>query len=267
MAIKCISQDDQDLICKKYLQEKHYSISDLSRDYNVSRPTIRKILRNKGITTKSRSMSCRTKELNDNAFSTVNEFSAYWIGFILADGNVRRNKLTVHLSNVDVIHLKKLKSFLKSSHKITINEDNEDCTYSVTSKKLLKDLSRFGIIPNKTYTDLKSLNEELTPFMSHFIRGYFDGDGTLHINMNGTPNNTYFGIYSNSKTFLLNIKEFIENELDLKLGLYPSRDLYVIRKNGGQYVTKIMEYLYKGSLEEIRLDRKYNKYKTGLLGE
>ena len=48
------------------------------------------------------------------------------------------------------------------------------------SKKMAEDLSKYGIIPNKTYTQNKLPNIPLE-YMCHYIRGYFDGDGGISL--------------------------------------------------------------------------------------
>ena len=55
----------------------------------------------------------------------------------------------------------------------------------ITSKKLAEDLTKYGCHANKTY-DLTFPNKEIfvnKDLIRHFIRGYFDGDGSVFISM------------------------------------------------------------------------------------
>ena len=75
----------------------------------------------------------------------------------------------------------------------------------INSSKMANDLSQYGIIPNKSHLDsifLPNLENEL---ISHFIRGYFDGDGIA-------KSNGYLG-FCGSKTIIQQINTFIVNTL------------------------------------------------------
>lgn len=53
----------------------------------------------------------------------------------------------------------------------------------ITSKKLAEDLTKYGCHSNKTY-DLTFPNKKIfanEDLIRHFIRGYFDGDGSVFI--------------------------------------------------------------------------------------
>ena len=95
--------------------------------------------------------------------------------------------------------------------------------------------------------------------MPHFIRGYFDGDGGLSLRKN--KNNIYTGkisIVSNLK-FLEGLKNFLEEELNIKIHLYQRSEFFgEIRIMKKQDVIIFLKYIYKDS--NIFLDRKYKDY-------
>lgn len=237
MAITCLTTQQQQDICEKYLSSSDVTISLLSREFKVSRPTVRTILRNSDIKTRSRSISCRTKKLDDGAFSRLTPEAAYWIGFILADGSVRNNRLSVHLHLQDVEHLKKVKFFLKSNHKITKNEHNEDCTITFSSEQLIKDLKNYGIVENKSSKLFYSLNLDLKPFIDHFIRGVFDGDGSIFFSRTGIGT---ISITSKNKELLNVFSEYFKKELKANVGIYKpkDRDTYYLRTTSKNLLKK-----------------------------
>jgi hypothetical protein len=50
----------------------------------------------------------------------------------------------------------------------------------LNGKKIVNDLEKIGVYPNKTFTiDYPMIDENLE---RHFLRGYFDGDGCIRIN-------------------------------------------------------------------------------------
>ena len=96
--------------------------------------------------------------------------------------------------------------------------------------------------------------------MSHFIRGYFDGDGSLHY-LKGT-NNYRISFTCGNSDFLCDIKK--ELQVDVSLGHNKSTNTYQLQISGRRNLERILNYLYKDSKEETRLNRKYQKYKDCL---
>ena len=58
----------------------------------------------------------RKYNLNENFFDELNEKSAYWLGFLYADGYVSsyENSIGISLKSEDINHLEKFKNFLNS---------------------------------------------------------------------------------------------------------------------------------------------------------
>ena len=182
----------------------------------------------------------------------------YWIGFITADGNISKNflSLTIQLKGEDRGHLEKFKKFICSdapikevyttqghlSYKITINS-KELCVY-------LNDF--YNVFPNKS---LKMVFPDNIPkeYIKDYIRGFFDGDGSIYFTRKGQPT---FSLSSGTKTFLETIKE----KLDLDNVVNYSGQVWRISVTGVKIATKILNFLYEGSSEFNRLDRKYNRY-------
>ena len=115
---------------------------------------------------------------NHDYFEHLTEESAYWLGFIYADGCVRPelNMMVLQISIKDEDHLKLFHSKIGGSLKY--NPSRPDAvTLNVVSKKLIKDLISYGCGAAKSLTvDFPNLPEEVVP---HFIRGYLDGDGCI----------------------------------------------------------------------------------------
>lgn len=118
--------------------------------------------------------------INHHVFDTITEESAYWIGFLMADGNVTRNRnnMNVNLKIKDLEHLKKLEVFLNiiNKTKIYTYQNYTSCKLDFNSKKIKQRLSEFGIVPNKSLT--AKVSPELE-FNRHFWRGVIDGDGCI----------------------------------------------------------------------------------------
>ena len=115
------------------------------------------------------------------------EEKAYILGFIYADGcNVKHpttGELAIAQAERDVDILYKIKKALKSTHPITEikafhNNSNKYFLFNIYGKTLKEQLNKLGVTERKSL-DLKFptfLDDSLMP---HFIRGYFDGDGSV----------------------------------------------------------------------------------------
>ena len=124
----------------------------------------------------------------------------------------------------------------------------------ITSAELCNSLVNLGIGYNKSHFDLHIPNipEHL---IKHFIRGYFDGDGSLHW-LNGTKN---FRIsFVGTAPFLKDIQK--ELGLSLSLGQQKGNQSKYFQVAGRKQVPMILDYIYKDSDENIRLTRKYKNY-------
>lgn len=129
--------------------------------------------------------------VDENFFETIDtEKKAYWLGVLYADGCVMhiRNTKYIVFSAVDKEWLEQYKkdiSFtgpvLKEHHK----KYNKDI-YKVkcTSKKMYSDLENKGVVERKSNILEFPVNSVPDSLMPHFIRGYFDGDGSVGVYQN-----------------------------------------------------------------------------------
>lgn len=133
---------------------------------------------------KSRNRQSLYHSYDKNFLDEINNESAYWLGFIMADGcNSPVVGLQVALSGRDREHLEKLKSFAKFSGPVydyTV-KGKPVAKLQLGGQKFSEVLSKWGIVPRKSrvataHNDLASNR--------HFWRGVVDGDG--HINLKYT---------------------------------------------------------------------------------
>lgn len=118
---------------------------------------------------------------NENYFSVIDSADkAYWLGALYADGCVRNDKNVFFTSKDKDWVLDFLKAIeytgkpLRELHKVY---KTECWKANITSKIMFKDLVNNGCVPNKSLIlEFPKLNDSLIP---HFIRGYFDGDGSV----------------------------------------------------------------------------------------
>lgn len=218
---------------------------------------------------------------NENFFETIDtEEKAYWLGFLYADGYVTKSgpyncgTVGIALKNDDKKHLEKFACSLGANNPIYTYKVSSgyspNTVYSritIKSSKLFNDAIKQGIFEHKT----KILQAPLhvpAELKHHFIRGYFDGDGSitrcLKRRRPGKPKNGLdYSIKIEGVVPILDyIKKFIhENNIATIRRYYQRRkngSTYNIDFAGNQQVLKFYKALYKES--HIWLDRKYDRF-------
>ena len=159
---------------------------EIAAKYNIDHSIITGWVRKAGGRVRAISEANRRYTLNQRAFATLTEESAYWLGFLLADGSVSaaRPTLTLALARKDVGHVESFQRFIGTNRPIGLSQRR--AVLSVDSAPLVADLVRYGITPRKTFT--ASVVPELAA-NTHFMRGMLDGDGCLSWNKPRPPKN------------------------------------------------------------------------------
>lgn len=214
----------------------------------------------------------RKNKLNENYFEVIDtEHKAYWLGFIMADGCITRtekngpyNRFEFNLKEEDKAHLEKFQKDLQSNYKIKeIEKRNKKrdfnsvvCNIRINSRKLVDSLIKNEIYPNKTGKEVlpKTVPKELIP---HFIRGYFDGDGSITLNKS-------FRMCSSSIEILKAFNDYFKLVLNVEYKIYEDKSyavpFFVIDSNNRKNNKVVLDHLYNGST--LYLDRKYKRYKN-----
>ena len=265
-----LSQEVIDKIIYDYTINK-YGLIKTGKNNGVGERIVRRVLLENKIHIRSRSEAAivsniqrRQFNVDDNYFSTENSNMAYLLGFLASDGTVdkKNNRIKIGLSSIDKEFLVKIKEELKyegdifnyiTSNGFSVSE------LTFTSQQIKKDLARYNIVPNKTFTFKfpKNLNKK---YWIDFIRGYFDGDGSVSTAGN---NAIRWQICSATKNVLETIVDFFYEEYHIK----KVSILEQPRKNNTlyyfQYSTnatkEIFSILYKKN--SLKLPRKYLKFK------
>ena len=122
------------------------------------------------------------REYNRNIFKVCDTpEKAYWLGFLLADGNVieSHKQLSLRQAPKALDQLINFIKFLEFTEFPNLRFPQGCYEFQLGSREMFKDLTQYGIIPRKNGREtIKNIPEK---YMSHFIRGYADGDGCIHI--------------------------------------------------------------------------------------
>ena len=108
------------------------------------------------------------------------EHKAYWLGFLLADGYVDDRCIMFCLNIKDIKSVKELKNDLKAEHPIYYNKDGNS-SISIPCKRLCSVLQNYGFHHHKSqHFDMDKILKVISENLEHhFMRGMFDGDGSV----------------------------------------------------------------------------------------
>ena len=181
-----LSAEQKQYALDNYLAKTSYELAD---ELGVRQSSIANLWSRNGLSGKQKGKVLYS--LNENYFSAIeSEHQAYWLGFLASDGCVSdykggQKRIILALKSEDEEILFKFMEDINSDYpigrKTRKNPNGKDRYYStaaVLSDKMAEDLSRYNIVPRKTYSFVMpdNLPDKLYPA---FFRGYFDGDGSI----------------------------------------------------------------------------------------
>ena len=196
-------------------------------------------------------------------FKTIDtEEKAYWLGFIYADGNVNKaeNTLTINLQERDSGHLSKFNKCIEGNFQVKVfDEKHGDKTYKMSriliySTKMVHDLISHGVFPNKTN---KITFPNLSNYLNrHFIRGYFDGDGSICERKHKKRQSDLACAFTcGNIVFLESLREILfQNNIKSYLVKDKRGEKYSLSLAGLQNPDTFLHYIYDNAT--IYLDRK-----------
>lgn len=124
------------------------------------------------------------REVNKEFFNKWTNEMAYILGFFAADGNMQKTKRGTHFIafySADRDILESIQRVMASAHKLSERKSRSGAVYrfQIGSYEMYQDLRHLGFSDGKA----RQLGLPRIPqrYFSHFVRGYFDGDGNVWI--------------------------------------------------------------------------------------
>lgn len=232
--------DHYDEIVSLYLQKE--STKAIAARFNVYPSTIQEVLRKRGVL-KNISECQRRYPINDALFSRIdNEATAYWLGFLAADGYIYRNSLVLRIGEKDTSQLESFRDWIqpgKPLQRIASVYQTTTVGIDIKSSRLIEDLARYGIGTKKTYQFVKrpQMPDEL---VRHFYRGYVDGDGYLGISLNRCR----FSLLG-TEPLLVEFQEWLRRHIGMTVSqIRFQKGIWELQKCGNKCVPMIARYLY-----------------------
>lgn len=262
-------------LIKDFIKDYNNGLSTIKigKKYDVSYTTVYNYLKKSNVKIRSASERGRKYEILEDFFDKIDtQEKAYFLGILYADGcnSTEVNTVRITLTEKDKDILKKLSSLIYPNNDRPlgfqpgrINTFNEKQFRSrnsyvlrINNKKISQRLEMLGVTKAKTSTITfpSFLNNDLVP---HFIRGYFDGDGSVSFRKSGQVILSMIG----TKKFCKSIQKIVKQNLNINSTICHAKkgspmDQFAL--HGNRVGIKFLNWVYKDAI--IYLNRKYNKY-------
>lgn len=232
------------------LYKQGFKCKEIATKIKIDRRTVGKWLKEEGFVYSK----CNKANINSFIFDKIDsEEKAYWLGFIFADGYVsKESNFELSLSIKDVNHLINFKNFLNFEGKIYIDNVIGRCRLLFQDFQLVNSLKSLGCVNKKSLVlSFPNINEI---YYSHFIRGYFDGDGYV-----SDINNSISISIVGTQNFLETVHDII-NVSKLKIKhRQPKHSAEVhISEFSGEDARRFGKFIYENST--ICLNRKHERF-------
>ena len=203
---------------------------------------------------------------NSHYFDKIdNQNKAYLLGLLYADGcNCESyNNIVLQLQDRDGYIVEWMQAQLEYEGHISklppdIPRHKANYRLSINDEYMSRRLVELGVVNNKSLV-LKFPIEEQCPleFISHFIRGYFDGDGCINIYKNKCTTQIV-----GTREFLQGISDIMDN-LGIRHNIHhptQSREsnTFIIHTAANNSSYQFLSWMYKDA--EMKMKRKYEKY-------
>jgi intein-encoded DNA endonuclease-like protein len=238
-------------------------LPEIAKIYGMHRESLGRIFKRYGLATDR-----KMYHFNENYFDVIDTADkAYILGMFWSDGcnNTKRGQITLGLQDRDKELLEGINRAVESDKPLwcsKLHNKNEhwrdSYVLSLQSRHMSSVLESYGMVPRKSlvleFPDI--IDESL---YASFIRGYFDGDGSIYINYNN-PKQTEVSM-TGTLMFLERVQE-ICNQMGIKTTIYNKlntnntvRTLYITNHTDR---IKFLDWIYKDA--DLKMERKYLKY-------
>lgn len=192
-----------------------------------------------------------------------NNTNAYVYGIIMSDGCLKyegrnKNRLAIRIGLNDYDMIQTLHNYMCVGNKIYCQ--GKQYSLKFRNEQSIDFLVKNGLTERKSLT--MAFPELLLSVLPSFIRGYFDGDGSIILRR--TKYNTYGQVTftSGSIDFLTGLQDVLMDNFNIKSKIYDdghsethSKVLKIIKRSE---IDKFFHLIYKDA--DIYLNRKYQKF-------
>ena len=242
-------------------------------EFHMNDRLVKRLLTENGVHIKTiQETNISSYKINIDFFKTQSTDLGYLLGLLSSDGCVASNEncIYIELQESDSSLLEQINAIIGNERQIkhyTTKNNYKNCKLYFYSREIKEILGEYGIVPNKTYSKDFHFPYSLDKrYWLDYIRGYFDGDGSITY----SGNTLRFQIDSVNLPLLQHIQNFLLEEYNIKTAItkcdacddnrtVPLYRLY----NYSQAAIETLQLLYS-TQSELKLERKYQKFLEAL---
>lgn len=201
------------------------------------------------------------REFNERYFDTWSNEMAYILGYFCADGSYNYDKthrdITFRTSQKDKELIETIRERLEAKKEVKYEDRTKSVSLSLSSAHLCERFNKLGLNPSKS--KIGFMVDVPDAYLSHFTRGYIDGDGNVSEDTRRGYSLRY-RIYSSEacKEFLEYLKKKIEDRTSVRIYLRRSRENLWCLEISARDARAFTNWLYSDA--SIYLARKYKNY-------
>ena len=261
--IDMLSQEEIDNIIDMY--QSNISLREIEKRTHHGRPQITRMLEDLGVKT-TKGNHYRKYFFDFDFFSVINsDLKAYWLGFLYADGSISTPRygeqcFKLSLQSKDQEILEKMQQDFHSTYplrfgnskRLSTGEISQLVTLEQRSQKTVNDLKRLGCVERKSLILTFPEPNQVSPeYIYSFIRGYFDGDGSI-----GCYKGNYILNFTGTEQFIKKLALYFNGG-----SVFPDKrkiNSWYFNLNGNLQIIQAYHLLYDNA--QRYLLRKYNKF-------
>ncbi len=270
MSNQRVSTHIESEICRLYPTTRSQLLAE---QFGVTRSTIRNVLKRRGVPLKPKHVGNKY-DFDVHFFDKIDtEVKAYFLGLLYADGNhyPKTRKVSIELHSKDVDILEKFKIAIGSNHplypwKRTTKVSKEEHLYytlGLCNAHFSGRCQELGLVAAKSLI-LGPPPEGTIPdnLLHHFVRGYFDGDGSLTLMLDRVPRVCRTSIIGTT-AFCEWCRDVVKQatqqpEVGSVFVNNITKGMSYYRTAGVPSMSAFLNFIYRDAT--IYLDRKYQKY-------
>jgi len=261
---KVIPQEHKDKMVSAYLAGN--TLKEAAALFGYSRCACSNELKKRNILRRQRKDygTSRKYAVDESFFDIINsEAKAYWLGFLSADGSIRKNAVQLGLAARDREHLVKFLAAIKSEHPIyewveeSWGKEYPQAAVTIYSTKLSAALQVLGVIERKSLI-IKPCQQVPKRLIHHYWRGCVDGDGWITRDKAKRHNSPYWIIgLAGSKEMVRGFDTWVKTVAKARAQPRPKGNIFSVHYGGTIIAKAIATNLYRNS--HIWLNRKHEK--------
>jgi DNA-binding transcriptional regulator WhiA len=272
-----LSEVQKQELVSKYLNGE--SFLQLGKYFNINQKSAWSIVNTRNKLNRTKEQACTKHTLDVDYFKTIDtDNKAYILGLFLADGSIstKGRAFKISLKKSDEYILYKIKEELNYGGKLYIIKNKvrflndklisgEDQTsLHIVRKHFSDNIINLGVCLDKTKNLILPTDKIPIELYSHFVRGFFDGDGCAYIAKNSGTVCINISCLYNVATQLKEMLKIYNIEVKISKKLLGNKEeinLVCLKISKCSEVRKFCDFIYKDA--ELFLERKYKKISSG----